>query len=64
MRRPPFRRRVVCARHAQECAVKIIDKLSAESSLEDLAREIAMLADLQHPNIIRLIAAYESHSHV
>ncbi|KAG8461068.1 hypothetical protein KFE25_003637 [Diacronema lutheri] len=55
------------ARHRetrQECAVKIIDKLSAESSLEDLAREIAMLADLQHPNIIRLIAAYESHSHV
>mmetsp|Transcript_4442 Transcript_4442/g.11360 ORF Transcript_4442/g.11360 Transcript_4442/m.11360 type:complete len:459 (+) Transcript_4442:67-1443(+) len=48
----------------RECAVKIIDKMSTESSLEELAREIAMLADLQHPNIIRLIAAYESHSHV
>mmetsp|Transcript_4133 Transcript_4133/g.11962 ORF Transcript_4133/g.11962 Transcript_4133/m.11962 type:complete len:435 (+) Transcript_4133:98-1402(+) len=55
------------ARHRQtgrECAVKIIDKMSTDSSLEDLAREIAMLADLKHPNIIRLVAAYESHSHV
>lgn len=37
-------------RHRQsgrDCAVKIIDKLSTDSSLEDLAREIAMLADLK-----------------
>lgn len=55
------------ARHREtyrECAVKIIDKHSTDASLDDLAREIAMLADLKHPNIIRLIAAYESTSHV
>mmetsp|Transcript_11825 Transcript_11825/g.25577 ORF Transcript_11825/g.25577 Transcript_11825/m.25577 type:complete len:443 (+) Transcript_11825:108-1436(+) len=41
-------------------AVKILDKTMADNGVEDMVREFKMLRTLQHPNIIKLYAAYET----
>jgi len=41
-------------------AVKVIDKLKAGNDMESIGREVSILQQLQHPNVIRLQNTYDN----
>ena len=56
-----------CRRTGSEMAVKIIQKAQHEGKPKELRRlrdEIRALASLRHPNIMSMICAYETSTHL
>ena len=45
-------------------AVKLLDKAMCDHDLQDLVNEFEVLKRLRHPNIIRIVDAYESPTHL